>query len=351
MRVLVLGGTGAMGVHLVRLLSENGYDTFVTSRSNYVSIGNIKYIKGNARDLNFLNPLLDRKWDAIVDFLLYSTDEFRERVDFFLKATSQYIYISSGRVYADTDGYICEDTPRLLDTSVDYDFLATDEYSLAKARQEDILRSKRSKNWTIVRPYITYSIDRFQLGVLEKEEWLYRAIKGRTIIFPVDFLNKQTTLTYGHDVANSLLKLVANPLAIGEIIQITSEEFCVWSDILSLYLDVLEDYLGYRPSVMFQDVDGFVRWRSGNYQVYYDRMFHRRFRSRNLFNFIDVNSFENVRIMLRECLAVFLQHQNFKTIDWKKEALKDRLTNERTPLKEIFSIKEKVKYLVYRYLA
>ena len=67
---------------------------------------------------------------------------------------------------------------RLLDVSHDSIYLKTDEYALAKARQEDILRKSGKNNWTIIRPYITYSESRLQLGVLEKEAWLYRALKG-----------------------------------------------------------------------------------------------------------------------------------------------------------------------------
>ena len=59
---------------------------------------------------------------------------------------------------------ITEESERLLDTSIDQDFLSTDEYSLTKARQEDILQSSKQKNWTIIRPYITYGTSRLQLG-------------------------------------------------------------------------------------------------------------------------------------------------------------------------------------------
>ena len=41
-----------------------------------------------------------------------------------------------------------------------------------------------------------------QLGVLEKELWLYRALNGRTIVFSKDIAEKSTTLTYGYDVAS-----------------------------------------------------------------------------------------------------------------------------------------------------
>ena len=53
---------------------------------------------------------------------------------------------------------------------------------LTKALQENLLRASGYKNWTIVRPYITFSDIRLQLGVYEKEQWLYRALQGRAIV-------------------------------------------------------------------------------------------------------------------------------------------------------------------------
>lgn len=39
--VLLLGGTGAMGNHLVHILGEKDFEVFVTSRSDRKSQGNV----------------------------------------------------------------------------------------------------------------------------------------------------------------------------------------------------------------------------------------------------------------------------------------------------------------------
>lgn len=142
MRVLLLGGTGAMGVHLTDILSKQ-YVVTVTSRRMRRPKNNIEYVQGNAKDLKFLNSILEKKWDVIVDFMVYSTEEFSERVNLFLNSTEQYIFLSSARVY---DGYevpMKENFNRLADSSKDSVFLNTDDYALAKARQEDILKSSK----------------------------------------------------------------------------------------------------------------------------------------------------------------------------------------------------------------
>ena len=143
MNILVLGGTGAMGVHLVELLSQRGDAVFVTSRRERPSRKNVTYVQGDAHNNDFLQTLLNsRRWDAIVDFMVYRTEEFRHRMPQLLAATAQYVFLSSSRVYADSAGPITEDSPRLLDVSADAAYLKTDEYALAKARQENALRTE-----------------------------------------------------------------------------------------------------------------------------------------------------------------------------------------------------------------
>src|SRR5690606_29314991 len=129
-----------------------------------------------------------------VDFMLYSTDEFKSRYENILNKTKQYIYLSSYRVYGKGDQPLGELSSRLLETCEDKNYLKTDEYALAKARQEDLLISNKKRNWTIVRPAITYSKDRFFLGAADTDGFLYRALKGKTIIFPREILDKKTTM-------------------------------------------------------------------------------------------------------------------------------------------------------------
>lgn len=351
MKVLVLGGTGAIGKYLVQILSSNDVGTVVTSRKEHQDKGVVRYIQGNAHDVKFLRKILwDNKWDTIVDFMVYSTKNFGNRVDLLLSATSQYIYISSGRVYADSDQPLTENSLRLLDASEDQIFLSTDEYSLAKARQEDILRNSGFDNWTIIRPYITYSENRLQLGIFEKEEWLYRALHGRTIVFSQDIYAKKTTMTYGLDVAKGIFAIIGNSKSFGETYNITMKESYKWEYILALYLGVLEKHLGYRPKVLLQSADKFLEWNSAKYQIIYDRLYNRQFDNSKIARFFNKQFFVKMEIGLKACLEEFLSEPIFKKINWKTEAIKDRQSNEFSPLRKIPVFKQKIKYLLYRYL-
>lgn len=123
------------------------------------------------------------RYNAIVDFMVYSTIKFLDRIDFILNNCTHYIFLSTARVCANSKKPLKEYNHRLLDVSQDKQHLATYEYALCKAIQENILKSHARTNYTIICPYITFSEIRLQLGVYEKESWLYRAMQKKSIIF------------------------------------------------------------------------------------------------------------------------------------------------------------------------
>lgn len=348
MKVLVLGGTGAMGTHLVDLLISDGFEVAVTSRTRNGTNDTLRYIQGNAQDDVFIKNVLREKWDIIVDFMVYSTVNFQRRVKLLLSATSQYVFLSSARVYADSPTLITEESLRLLDVSEDQTFLSTDEYALSKARQENVLMKSDKKNWTIIRPYITYNEDRLQLGVLEKEDWLYRALHGRTIIFSEDINSKATTLTFGLDVAKGIRSILGNNSAAGEVFHITTSQSVLWKEVLAMYMDTLERHLGYRPKLLLQNLNGFCEWHPAKYQVMYDRMFDRRFDNQKINGYINTSEFSDALTGLKKCLESFLDKPKFRDINWHAEVMRDKIANEYTPLSEMPTLKKKLKYWVFR---
>ena len=85
----------------------------------------------------------------------------------------------------DAKGVITEDSPRLLDTlKDDPEFLATDDYALAKARQEDILNGFGKSNYTILRPAPTFSGRKYQLISMEANSFINRALEHKTVVLP-----------------------------------------------------------------------------------------------------------------------------------------------------------------------
>ena len=341
-----------MGKPLAEMLYDNGFEVYVTSRRERQSDNGIQFLKGNAKDIEFLKSVLleetRERFDCVVDFMAYNTKEFEERYLLFLENCKQYVFISSARVYAECPTLITEDSPRLLDVIDDTDYLKTDEYAIAKARQENLLNNSGYSNFTIVRPSITYNDYRFQLGVLEKEHWLYRALQGRTIVFSKDIAEHLTAMTYGADVIRGIYSVIGNEDCLGESYHITESCSYTWNDILEVYLNAIESKTGKRPKVKMTDKSTCFKVGWNKYQIIYCRYYDRSFDNAKIGQYVNVDSFRHADEQLSECIGNFIDNPSFGQINWLLEAVNDRITHEWTPLSEIPGKKDKAKYLIYR---
>lgn len=270
-RILLLGGTGAMGVYLVGALRALGHEVCVTSRRPRPDTEGVRYLLGNAHDLAFVQAAAQTRPDAVVDFMVYDTPTFRGRVSALLGLSGHYLFLSSYRVYAETVP-LSETSPRLLEACHDAAYLRTDEYGLAKARQEDLLRAFGAGGgtyWTILRPGITFSRARFQLGTLEADTVCWRSFHGLPVALPREMLGRRTTLTWGKDAAAMIARLTLNPKAFGETFTVASAESHTWREVAALYGEAI----GLR--VREVPLEAYLRVMGGPYQVRYDRLFNR----------------------------------------------------------------------------
>lgn len=353
MKVLVLGGTGSIGLPLVDLLTTKSVelDVYVSSRSPRKSKDNLTYLQGDAKDPFFLDSVLEgNDWDVIVDFMNYSTSEFTLRYQELLKSTKHYVFISSARVYADSNGAITEDSPRLIDVSKDATYLSSDEYSLAKAKQENLLFESCTKNWTIIRPYITYNDQRLQLGVLEKEDWLSRAMLGKPICISKDINEKLTTMTSGYDVARAITSLIGNKQSFGEAYHITSNKSVRWEEVAKLYASEFELITGKKITYILQSLDDVMKWHNGRYQVEYDRVLNRVFDNGKISKFIDVDKFLPPEEGLKGCLKRCMKNPQLGMVSYRKQAIWDRQTKMMPSFLSSASTKERLSYFYHRYL-
>lgn len=354
MKILLLGGTGAIGEHVKDILSKRDdiREIHITTRSKRQSTSpKVNYLEGNAHDIHFIDAILsNNRYDAIIDFMSYNTEEFKTLAFLHLKATCQYIFLSSSRVYADSSSPLTELSPRLLDTIQDHEYLDSDEYALTKARQEDILKNSGLNNWTIVRPYITYSEDRLQLGVLEKENWLYRALRKRTVIFSKDIAKKTTTLTYGYDVAYMISFITGNQKCLGETFHLTGNDKIRWGQVLDIYLNALEKTLGLRPKVILTEMALEKNLPRYKYQIKYDRYYDREFNTDKIKKLLGNYHTTDVETGLTNCLISFLNNPTFKNINWREEAARDKVAREFPTFREFNHLKDFERYFFKRIL-
>lgn len=279
--ILILGATGAMGKYLVPILAGKGYHIDAVSFDDVEenAFPNVRWIKGNAKEVNFRRELLSRHYDGIVDFLIYTTGELVSHLPAAVKAADHYIFLSTYRIYDGIEVPVRETSPRLLDSTQDVFLRNSDDYSIYKARGENILRGGfPEKNWTIIRPAITYSLLRYQLVTLEAPLTVGRALQGKTVILPETAKDVQATMSWAGDVAQMIAGLLFNEKALGETFTVATSEHHSWGEIAEYYKEICnlkalwvpqEDYLSY----------SFCGYRTNPrpylWQLIYDRLFHR----------------------------------------------------------------------------
>ena len=101
-RILLIGGTGSMGVYLTELLLKQNYQVEVAAIApGEIEHPNLQSFILDARDIGNLTRLLETRPDAVIDFLDYKPAEYRKRCELFLRHTKHYFFLSSYRVYTD----------------------------------------------------------------------------------------------------------------------------------------------------------------------------------------------------------------------------------------------------------
>ncbi len=347
-KVLLLGGTGAMGVYLCERLSQSA-SVFVTTRrprptGDCGATPGVAFIVGNAKDVDFAKKVIaDVRPDAIVDFMTYTTEEFRSRAELLVRGCSHYIFLSTYRVF-DGEVPLTERSPRLLDSCTDAEYLATDEYAMTKARQENILRSLDVPTWTIIRPAITFSKARFQFGCLEAWEVCYRSLAGLPVVMPREMMDNQATLSWAGDVALMIERLLFNERAYSEDFNVATSEHMPWRQIGEIYSDEIGMTVRECSLTDYIDIIG------SRYQVMYDRMFDRIVDNSKVLSVtgLSQDDLTPVSVALRNELRAFKENPVYPVFIVSRLAKIDRVVGSRIPLRDLSSW-QKEEYLKIRY--
>ncbi len=107
MRILVLGGTGFIGPHVVRLLSEAGHDVWVFHRGRTQAElpptagsihGDRQQLRAHAAEFAQLSP------DVVIDIIPYCQREAQDTVEVFRGVAGRLVALSSCDVYRNYDG-------------------------------------------------------------------------------------------------------------------------------------------------------------------------------------------------------------------------------------------------------
>lgn len=269
-KVLLIAGGGTLGTYTAEELLRLGHSVEIICLEDKKSDNkNLKYYKANAT-VEYLNNLFrENRYNGIVNFIHYP--DYKDYIPYhelLSRNTEHLIFLSSYRVYADMQHPITERAPQLIDVIKDDPaFHEKEDYALAKSRAERFLSDNPyPKNWTVVRPVISFSDRRLDINMVSGHVVIDAAKEGKTIQLPVEAKN----LTAGLDWAGNSGKLIANLLfkehCIGEAYTISSAQNITWGDVADIYAGIL--------NVKFEWVP--VNYPKDAWQWYYDRAYDRR---------------------------------------------------------------------------
>ncbi|MDR2258158.1 MAG: NAD-dependent epimerase/dehydratase family protein [Treponema sp.] len=263
MKILFIGGTGTISTAISRRVLELGWDLFLLNRGSrnhdLFGGGNLPgrlteiNCDINAEDeaavaaklrgcLKFSGsgpayPQAEPRFDVAADFIAFTRDQVERDYRLFQGLARQYIFISSASAYQKplSDYRVSEATP-----------LANPfwEYSRNKIACEDFLMNVYRETGfpvTIVRPSHTYDERNVPLGVHGKNgSWqvIKRMMAGKPVIIHGDG-SSLWTMTSSRDFARAFTGLMGNIHAIGEAVQITSDETLTWNQIYAAIANAL----------------------------------------------------------------------------------------------------------------
>lgn len=240
MKVLFIGGTGTISMAISRLLLSQGHTLYLLNRGNRNTglSGNLSELKADINDEAAVSDLIrDLDFDVVADFIAFVPEQLKRDYRLFGGKTRQFIYISSASAYQKplSDYRVSEGTP-----------LANPywEYSRNKIAGEDyLMRLYREEGFpvTIIRPSHTYDERSVPLGVHGKNgsySVIQRMQEGRPVIIHGDGTSLWI-LTHNSDFARAFVGLMGNVHAIGEAVQITSDESLTWNQIYGIIADSL----------------------------------------------------------------------------------------------------------------
>lgn len=176
-------------------------------------------------------------FDAVADFIAFEPPQLERDYRLFKGKTDQFIFISSASAYQKplADYRINEGTP-LANPYLEYsrNKIACEDYLMKLYREEGF-------PVTIIRPSHTYDERSVPMGAHGKNgsyAIVKRMLEGKPVLIHGDGTSLWT-LTHNSDFAVAMAGLIGNIHAIGEAVQITSDESLTWNQIYQIVANAL----------------------------------------------------------------------------------------------------------------
>lgn len=231
MNILLIGGSGIISSEICNLSLEKGYNVTILNRGRRKKLINdkAKLVVADLRKESvetIRNKISDKKYDVIIDFISYNTQQLEKTLQISKDLCKQFIFVSSATVYKIKDNTVynenCEIGSKLWD------------YAYKKAECEWYLeKNYKSYNleYTIIRPYVTYGKTRipYQIAPIEYYTIVNRILMDKPL--PICGLDCKCTVTNSKEFAVATVDLFLNEKSYNEAFHITSDCVTTWREI------------------------------------------------------------------------------------------------------------------------
>ena len=212
MRILIMGGTRFIGVHLTRILVEQGHEVVLFNRGNKPApVADVQQIHGDRTQADDLKAkLAGQSFDAIFDNNGRELSDTQPLAELFHGKVQHFVYMSSAGVYLKSD-----QMPHVEGDPVD-------PKSRHKGKHEtEAYLAAQGLPFTSIRPVYIYGPQNYN----DLEAWFFdRIVRDRPIPIPA---HGQHLTQWGHvkDLAQAMVQILGNSAAIGQIYNVSGDRF------------------------------------------------------------------------------------------------------------------------------
>jgi nucleoside-diphosphate-sugar epimerase len=228
LKVLFVGGTGVISSACAELAIASGIELSLLTRGQSTARpapDGAAQLRADIRDPDSVHTVLgDQQFDAVVDWMAFTTEHVRTSMALFGHRTGQYVFISSASAYQTPPQRL----PIIESTPLRNPFW---QYSRDKIACEDLLTAAYRNDGfpvTIVRPSHTY--DRTSVPFDGGWTTIARMRAGKEIVVHGDG-SSLWTLTHNTDFARGFVPLLGHRRTIGDVFHITSDDVLTWDQI------------------------------------------------------------------------------------------------------------------------
>ena len=220
MKMLVLGGSRFIGLHLVRLLHDQGHEVSVLNRgqTEVALPAGVKRLRADRTNPGEVKSALGRaSYDAAFDISGYTPASLLPVVEALDGRVGRFVFCSTTSVYAPSE---------VLPIDEDFALFRTPEasqYARDKIECEDLLLGVYSRGFpmTILRPPYVYGPDNY---ISEREfSFFARLTQGRNVVIPGDGLTL-IHLVHVDDLVNAFTTAPEQSKALGQTYTISGPD-------------------------------------------------------------------------------------------------------------------------------